>query len=226
MAWTITYRLVRDTPLTEADREALVRHVVRHNRQRWNDGSFPLYLALAPREDGQVAWGQTTWQSEDDLDLPRFLTAVTELREVVPSCTAVLTDSAGRVGWRGGKRMRYMMGEKPQSTDLVDPSDISSGWVSAYHVAIPGDLEISAPVRAAMASEVARMSPPRMGMSSPHVLREVLDALEKVGPRGGMPVTVLCAVLASLGTDEVVPAGRARGDRLPSEARAVLDALA
>lgn len=228
MAWTITYRMVREQPLTETERLEVVRHVVRHNRQRWADGSFPLYLADAPREDHQVAWARTQWESEDALDLPRFITAVTELRSLIEDWRFILTDSEGRLGWRGGKRQRYLIGDKHvETTELPDP-DISQGWVSALALGIPEQLEISPPVRSAMASIIARMSPPRQGMRSPHVLREVLDSVEQLagqedaGREQALPLLTLGEVYRSILGPQAVRAGLARWERLPPSVRAIV----
>lgn len=230
MAFSVRYRMLSPSPLSGADRLAVVRLVVRHNRQRWVDGAFPLWLANAARPDEQVAFGRVDWRSEEDVDLPRFLTAVTELRVLVPSVGFSLVDSGGRIGWRGGKRDRYLVGERPTDrADLADPSDLATGWTDAVASVMPPGVAISAELREAIASAVCGMSMPVKGLRAPHVSREAyacLRALAGEGP-GDLRFDAVAAVIAHL--HRYTPEARNEGLRarptLPPAAQQIVDSL-
>ena len=224
MSWTITFRALRDEPLVGEERLAVIRHVVRHNRLPWVDGSFVLYLADDSAHDRQVAWGQSSWQSEEAVDLPRFITALTELRGLL-DWEFVTTDSAGRLGWRGGKRQRYMVGERlVETTDLADP-DLSKGWSSVYQLAIPPALTLGETLRGAVVSAVAKMSIPMRGMHRSSVRAELYDALvEATDP--SIARDALVHVLRAVADERSIRDGADRYDQLPQGIQSVLRELA
>lgn len=225
MSWTITYRATRDTPLTDDERMAIIRHVVRHNRLPWVDGAFVLYLADGERPDGQVAWGQSSWQSEEAVDLPRFITALTEIRGLL-DWSFITTDDAGRLGWRGGKRQRYMVGErKVETTDLEDPTDLSTGWSSAYELAIPQALGLGGALRGAVVSAVAGMSIPMRDMRRGSVQAQLIDALAKA-PEPSITMDALVVVLQAVADESAIRRAGKRFTELPDRVQGVLRDLA
>jgi hypothetical protein len=199
MAWQITYRLVRTTPLTDDERELLVRYVIRHQRADWNEVGFDLHLVKKQRKDGQVAWGQGTVQTEYDLEYPRFIQAVSELHDLIEGVELVVTDSMERLVYKGGDRHSLVI--EPRSykpSALSDPKGLTSGWDSAIALGLPPELEFSPKTRALIVCAVGKRSLPISGMRDPALTAEVVAVLVKKGRHSATFKDALLQVLTHL----------------------------
>jgi hypothetical protein len=182
MAWQITYRLVRATPLTDDERALLVRYVVRHQRATWNEAGFDLHLVKKQRKDGQVAWGQGTVESEYDLEYPRFLQAVSELHDLIEDVALVVTDTMERLVYKGGDRHSLVIEPRNyKPTELSDPKGLGAGWESAIELGLPTSMQLSTKMHALMVCAVGNRSLPFSGMRDPVLTTEVIAIMAKKG---------------------------------------------
>lgn len=110
MNWEIRYRLFRDKPLTDEERDSLLKHV-----RRCRDGifySFDLNLPRTPRQDGLIAMHSVDMYYSDahDSDVPKLLQALTTLRDLVPGASMEVWDSFELVAWNIGLEKFDTMG--------------------------------------------------------------------------------------------------------------------
>ncbi len=99
MGYSITYTLVRDQPLTDAERVRLARHAIGWQKKEWPGESYRLDITTDRRADGLLAWGFVKPETYDGWDTQQLFDALKELRAVVDDAALWVDDDVQSVGW-------------------------------------------------------------------------------------------------------------------------------
>lgn len=102
MNWHVRYRLTRETPLDDGEKDALLG-LVRQARDSVHD--FDLWVSKPTRADHVVCVGQLQmyYSGSDESDVRRLLEALTKLRSAVNGAELEVWDDYDLVGWSGDR---------------------------------------------------------------------------------------------------------------------------
>ncbi len=153
MGWTIQIQLVRDRPLSRAERKALLGHVRAFKLSRGSEG-YAFAVAPSDAAGGVVARcvGKLARSADpdEDRDAARLYEALTMLRALIPDAAIELADDLHLVGWDGE---RYTLVENPDQELTPAPRDRST-WLE-----VPPPRAPRAPRRPVRTAEDGKVAP-------------------------------------------------------------------
>lgn len=128
MGWTVHIQIVRDRPLSLAERKTLARHVRAFKLSGQSEG-YGFLVAPPAAAGGVIAQriGKLARSPDDaeDRDAARLYEALTALRTLLPETTLEVADDFRLVGWDG---QRYALVQHPDQELTCAPRDTSS-WL-------------------------------------------------------------------------------------------------
>lgn len=150
MGWTVEIQIVRDRPLSPAERKTLGSHVRSFKLSRSSEG-YAFAVAPSDAAGGVVARCSgklaRTADPDGDPDAARLYEALTALRALIPGATVEVADDLHLVGWDGE---RCTLVENPDQELTPAPKDQSS-WT-----AVPPARARSAPEKPTQAAKPKR----------------------------------------------------------------------
>ena len=128
MGWTVQIQIVRDRPLSLAERKTLAAHVRTFKLSRQSEG-YGFSVAPPDASGGVIArcTGKLarSADTDEDRDAARLYEALTALRTLFLGATVEVADDFHLVGWNGE---RYTLIQNPDQELTLAPSDTSS-WL-------------------------------------------------------------------------------------------------
>jgi hypothetical protein len=128
VGWTVHIQIVRDRPLSPAERKTLATHVRAFKLSRQSEG-YDFSVAPPDGVGGVIApcTGKLarSADADEDRDAARLYEALTALRALLPDTTLEVADDFHLVGWDGE---RYTLVQNPDQ-ELTGATRDTSSWL-------------------------------------------------------------------------------------------------